>query len=231
MTWITFVRTFPKSIRKGAFLSTTLYSAFGRGGSFKSVKYELTHSEAWNINCNQCKYLPVSALWQQTFLRIMICESQSGGKWGTLSPTYAVKKETSCAPHRHAVGLISGGNKKNPFFLAYSSPPKYIAHLRGETLILCPAKNRVWGKAHGFDATFENSRWIKTWWKKFCNEFWSRFWSEFEQQQQQQGRHCGSQLDGFCPELKLRPLTGHHHHPDQVALNFFLSLLGLTALY
>ena len=50
----------------------------------------------------------------------------------------------------------------------------------------------------------------------------SEFWSEFEQQQQ---RHCESQLEGFCPGQKLRPLTGHHH-PDPVRLlqNIFICL-------
>ena len=109
-------------------------------GTFKSVKYELTHSEARNINCNQCKYVRVAVLWQPPFLAdcdlwMTICR-QMGRSVNDM------QEKISCAPHIRAIykhctaykrltGWISRGNltARWLFFLAIGSPPKYIAHL------------------------------------------------------------------------------------------------------
>ena len=109
-------------------------------GTFKSVKYELTHSEARNINCNQCKYVRVAVLWQPPFLAdcdlwMTICR-QMGRSVNDM------QEKISCAPHISAIykhctaykrltGWISRGNltARCLFFLAIGSPPRYIAHL------------------------------------------------------------------------------------------------------
>ena len=105
--------------------------------SFKSVKYELTHSEVWNINCNQCKYVRASAF-SHFFLRIMICESQSAGKWAALSPT--CRKKGKLGVHRIKAGGamdFRGESCKNAIFLAFSPHRPNILPTYQETLILC----------------------------------------------------------------------------------------------
>ena len=157
-----------------------------------------------------CKRVPVGPL---TFLRIVICESQSGGQMGHSVTDMQEKRETSCAPHKHpALGGFQG-TRKMPFFLAFTSPP---------TQIYRPLMRKHWFSAlwrMGWEKKVQLMIWPK---KMFCSDFWSGFWSEFEQQERRQD--CGSQLDGFGSGLKLRPLTGHHHHyhPDHLA--YFLSL-------
>ena len=202
--------------KKGTiFISTTLYSAFGRGSSFKRVKYELTHSEARNINCNQCKYVSacVSALW--LFCGLWFVNHNQVGKWGTLSPT--CRKKGKLAVHRISTRLWVDFRGEEKCLFSWHSrphPPKYIAHLWGNIDSL-PCKELGGRKNQGKCATYDLA-------ENFCSDFWSGFWSEFEQQERRQ--HCGSQLDGFGSGLKLRPLTGHHHHyhPDHLA--YFLSL-------
>ena len=72
------------------------------------------------------------------FLRIMICESQSAGKWAALSPT--CRKKGKLGVHRIKAGGamdFRGESCKNAIFLAFSPHRPNILPTYQETLILC----------------------------------------------------------------------------------------------
>ena len=195
--------------------------------SFKSVKYELTHSEVWNINCNQCKYVRASAFshfFANYDLWIPIC-----WQMGRSVTAMQEKRKTRCASHksRRRDGFQGRELQKCHFLGILASPPKYIAHLSGniDSLLIMG-----WKQYSEKDSGLNQPPISKSWYSyltfaEFCNKFWSEFLSEFYiagldqsfDQQQQHRRHCGSQLEGFGPGTKVRPLTGHHHLPDQDA--------------
>ena len=120
-------------------------------GTFKSVKYELTHSEARNINCNQCKYVRVAVLWQPPFLAdcdlwMTICR-QMGRSVNDM------QEKISCAPHISAIykhctaykcltGWISRGNLTARWLFSWQSAARPdILPTYHKILIICPGSN------------------------------------------------------------------------------------------